>query len=168
MNEVVVDHGQIVAAMIHGIEQLFAHAHQCRGAAGSEIEPAEQFEPPRLAGEMKIGPARIGRRLAPRRNGLIDAGAIVAERGGERFEKGDAWPGGQFRVARQDVLRQCDARRLAAAGQEFLALFDETGGALMRRLAALALDQGAAALGDALQHFAKERGIHSFNPSGKH
>ena len=41
--------------MIHGVEQLLAHAHERRGAAGREIEPAEQFQPPRLAGVVQFG-----------------------------------------------------------------------------------------------------------------
>ena len=156
MDEVVVDHGQIVAAMIHGVEQLLAHAHQSRGAAGREIEPPEQFQPPWLAGMVQVGRRRVGRRLPPRRDGLVDVGTVGAEGGGERLEEGDARPGGQVGVTRQDLLRQRDAGRLAAAGQQRLAEFDQTGRALMRRLAALALDQCAAPLGDALQHFAEE------------
>ena len=49
MDEIVIDHAEIVA-VIHGVEQLFSHAHQGGGAASGEIKPAEQFKPPRLAG----------------------------------------------------------------------------------------------------------------------
>ena len=44
MNEIAVDVAEIVA-MIHGVEKLLAHSHQCRRAAGRKIEPAEQLEP---------------------------------------------------------------------------------------------------------------------------
>jgi hypothetical protein len=37
----------------------------------------------------------------------------------------------------------------------------------MGRLAPLALDKGAATVGDALQHFAEEGGVHRVIPSGK-
>jgi hypothetical protein len=37
----------------------------------------------------------------------------------------------------------------------------------MSRFPSLALDQCTAAVGDALQHFAEERGVHRFIPSGK-
>ena len=47
MNKVGVDDSQIVA-MIERVEQLLAHAHQRRGAAGRQIEPAKQFQPARL------------------------------------------------------------------------------------------------------------------------
>ena len=161
MDEIAVDDGEFVAPMIHGVEQLLAHAHQRRGATRCEIEAAEQFEPPRLAGNVKIGRCLVGRRRPPGGDGAIDAGAVGAEGGGERLEKGDARPGGQLRVERQDLLRQRHAGRLAAARKQRLAEFDEAGRALMRRLAALALDEGAAAFGDALQHFAEERGIQS-------
>ena len=105
---------------------------------------------------VQVGRRRVGRRLPPRGDGAIDAGAVGAEGGGERLEEGDARPGGQLGVERQDLLRQRDAGGLAAAGQQRLAELDQTGRALMRRLAALALDQGAAPFGDALQHFAEE------------
>ncbi len=116
------------------------------------------------AGLMKLGRGFVGRRLAPGRDGGVDAGAIVAERGGERLEKGDARPDRQFRVARQDFLGQRDAGGFAAAGEQLLAQFDDAGRALMRRLAALAHDQCAAAVGDALQHVAEEGGVHRFIP----
>ena len=127
MDEIVVDHRKLVAAMIHGVEELLAHAHQRPGAIGSEIEPAEQFEPPRLAGDVKIGRRRVGRRFPPRGDGAIDAAAVGAEGGGERLEKGDARPGGQLRVEREDLLRQRDAGGLAAARQQRLAKLDQTG-----------------------------------------
>jgi hypothetical protein len=37
----------------------------------------------------------------------------------------------------------------------------------VRRLAAFALDKGAAAVGDALQHLAEEGRVHRFIPSDK-
>ena len=52
--KVVVDGGEIVA-MVHRVEQLLAHAHQRGGAAGREIEPAEQLLPARLGRAMKLG-----------------------------------------------------------------------------------------------------------------
>ena len=54
MDEIVVDDGEIVA-VVHGVEQLLAHAHQRRGAVGRQIEPAKQLEPARLAGAIKLG-----------------------------------------------------------------------------------------------------------------
>ena len=120
MNEIVVDLGQIVA-VVHGVEQLLAHAHQRGGAAGREIEPAEQFEPPRLAGLLQLGGVVGARRGPPGRDGAVDAGAIVTERGGERLEKGDARPGRELGIARQDLVRERDAGSLAAAGQQLLA-----------------------------------------------
>ena len=156
MNEIAVDHGELVAPMVHGVEELLAHAHQRRGAARREIEPAEQLEPPWLAGRVKIGRHLVGRRFPPCGDSAIDAGAVRAEGGGERLEESNARAGGQVGVARQDLLGQRHARGLTAARQQRLAELDQAGGALMRRLATLALDQCAAAFGDALQHFAEE------------
>ncbi len=120
MNEIVVDDAEIVA-VIHGVEQLLAHAHQRRGAAGGEIEPAEQFEPARFAGVMQFGRGFVGRRLLPGGDGAGRCGAIGAECGGERLEKGDARPGRQLGIAGENVLRERHAGRLAAAGQQLLA-----------------------------------------------
>ena len=47
MKKVAVDHLEVVA-MIHGVEQLLAHADQRGGAVGRQIEPPEKLEPPRL------------------------------------------------------------------------------------------------------------------------
>jgi hypothetical protein len=54
MNKVVIDRREVLAVP-HGVEQLLAHPHQRGGTAGREIEPAEQFEPPRLAGAVQFG-----------------------------------------------------------------------------------------------------------------
>ena len=54
MSKIVVDHGKVVA-MIHGVEQLRAHANERGGAARSKIEPAKKLEPARLADVMKLG-----------------------------------------------------------------------------------------------------------------
>ncbi len=161
MDEIVVDDAEIVA-VIHGVDQLLAHAHQRRGAAGREIEPAEQFEPARLAGVMQLGRGFVGRRLLPVFDRRLDAGAIGAEGGGQRLEEGDPRPDRQILVAAEDVAGQRHAGGLAAAGQQRLAQLEQAGRALMRRLAAL--NQGAAAVGDALQHFAEKGGIHRILP----
>ena len=64
MHEIVVDRGEILA-MIEHVEQLLAHAHQRDGAAGREIEPAEQFLPARLGGGVHFGGGLVGRLVAP-------------------------------------------------------------------------------------------------------
>ena len=167
MNEIVVDDGEIVA-MIERVEQLLAHAHQRRGAAGRQIEPAEQFQPARLGGAMQFVRGIGGRRLPPGGNGGVDAGGIVAEGFRQRLEEGDARPGGQRRIVRQNLVGQRHAGGLAAAGKQRLAQLDQTVRAPARRLAP---DQGAAAVRDALQHLAEERGIqrnHPISPSARH
>ncbi len=85
----------------------------------------------------------------------------------QRLEKGDARAGGQFGIAREDVARERDAGRLAAAGQQFFAELDKVGGALLGgALAALAraIEQRAAAIRDRLQHVAEEGGVHASSP----
>ena len=49
MHEIGIDRGEIVA-VIERVDQLLAHAHQRRGAAGRQIEAAEQLLPARLGG----------------------------------------------------------------------------------------------------------------------
>ena len=140
------------------VEELLAHAHQRRGAARREIEPAKQFEPARLAGAMQLGGGFGGRRRPPGGDRGIDAGVVVPEGLRQRLEKGDARPGGQLGIVVENFVGERDARGFAAAGQQRLAQLDETVGAPARRRAAR--DQGAAAVGDALQHLAEERGVH--------
>src|SRR5262249_39694165 len=89
---------------------------------------------------------------------------VVAECGGERLEKSDARTDGQFGVIGEDFLRQRHTGGFAAAGQQGFAQFEHARRALMRGFPPLALDQGAAAIGDALQHFAEERGVHGPHP----
>jgi hypothetical protein len=146
--------------VVHGVEELFAHAHQRGGAAGREIEPAEKLEPARLTGEMQFASRGSGRRLPPGGDRRVDTAAVVAEGSRQRLEEGDARPGRQFRIVGEYLVGQRHAGGLAAAGQQFLAQLNQIGGAIARRLAALA-QEGAAAVGNALQHFAEERGIHS-------
>jgi hypothetical protein len=107
--------------MIHGVEQLLAHAHQRRGAARSKIEPAKQFKTPRFAGDVELGRRFVGRRLAPGRNGAVNRRLIVTESGGERLEEGDARPSSQIGIACENFLRERDAGSLAAAGEQFVA-----------------------------------------------
>src|SRR5271170_5536938 len=103
---------------------------------------------------MQLGRGFIRRRLLPRLDRRLDAGAVGAERGGKRLEEGDARPDRQILVAAEDVAGERYAGRLAAAGQQRLAKLQQAGRALARRLAAL--DQGTAAVGDALQHLAEK------------
>ena len=91
MEKVVVDGGEIVA-MIHGLEQLRAHAHQRRRAAGRKIEAPEELEPARLGGAMEPGCGRIGGRAHPGRGRGIQSRTVGAEPARQRLEEGDAGP----------------------------------------------------------------------------
>ncbi len=79
---------------------------------------------------------------------MIDPRLIVTEGSSQRFEEGNARPGRHIGVTRQNFLRQRDSGRLAAARQQILAQFDQASRTFMRRLAPLALDQRATAVGD--------------------
>jgi hypothetical protein len=76
----------------------------------------------------------------------------------QRLEKGDARPGGQIGIIVENFVGERDAGGLAAARQKRLAKLDDTVRAAARRCAAR--DQSPAAIGNALQHLAEERGIH--------
>jgi len=159
MDEIGVDDAEIVT-MIHGVKELLAHAHKGGGAAGRKIEPADELEPARLGNAMELGRVR-GRGLnAPGRDRGIDATAIVAEGGRQRFEESDARPDSQLGIVGEDLVGERDARGLAAAGKQVLAKLNQAGRARARRLAALPPYQGAAPFGDALQHLAEKRAIH--------
>ena len=150
VDEIAVDDREIVAVAMR-VEQLLAHAHQRRGAAGREVEPAQQFLP-----------ARLGRRVHARRRWRRWVGAPGVDRGFEprvvgpeaaasASKKAMRGPRGQLGVAGQDLARERHAGGFAAAGQELLAQLDQVGRALLGRRAAVAraVDQRAAALRDA-------------------
>ena len=109
MDEIVVDDGKVVA-VIHRVEKLLAHANQCRGAAGREIQPAEQFQPARLAGAMSSAAASADGE-PPGGDRGIDARRIVAERARQRLEKGDARPGRQLGIVGQEFRWRAQRRR---------------------------------------------------------
>ena len=108
MNEIVVDGAQVVA-MIERIHQLLAHANQCGGTSGREIEPAEQFLPARLGGGMHLGGCRVRRRRAPRVDGLIHPRLVDAEALRQRLEEGDARADGKRAVMGEDFAGERDA-----------------------------------------------------------
>ena len=161
MNEVVVDDREIVA-MVHGVDQLLAHAHQRRRPTRREIEAPEELEPPRLGCVMDLGRGRVGGRVEPGRGRRAEPGTVGPEPARQRLEEGNAGARGQLAIAGEDFARERDARGFAAARQQILAKLDEVGRALLGDLApvARAVDQRAAALRNGLQHVAEEGGIH--------
>ena len=161
VEEVVVDDGEIVA-MIHRVHQLLAHAHQRRGAAGGEIEAAEKFEPSRLGCAMHLGGSCVRGRGEPGAGRRAEPVAVHAEAARQRLEEGDARPGRQFRVAREDFARERHAGGFAAAGQQVFTELRQAFRALLGDAAPItrAIDERAAALGDRLQHVAEGGGAH--------
>jgi hypothetical protein len=97
----------------------------------------------------------------PRIDRRIDALAVDPELRRQSLEERDARTRGQFVVADEDLARERDARSFAAPGQELFAQLDQARGACRSVTAPIAPDQLAAALRDALEQLAKERGIHS-------
>ena len=164
MDEVAVDHAQVVAA-IHGVEELLAHAHQRRRAAGREIEPAQKLLPARLGGGVNLRRGGVGRGAFPRGDCGFKPRMVGSEAGRQCLEEGDAWARGGVRLEREDLARERDPRGLAAAGQELVAQLDQAGRTLLRALASLARagNQRATAISDGRKQFAKKRRVHGEN-----
>ena len=161
MDEIVVDRAEIGVAAGEHFQQLLAHAHQRDGAAGRQIEPAEQLLPARLGRRMHLGRGLVIGRIAPGRNRLLHARGIGPEALRQRLEKGDARPGGEFRIAGQDLARQGHAGGLAAPGEQMVAKLDQAfraGGVGAAPLARA--DQRPPALGNGLQQLAEKGGVH--------
>ena len=152
-----------VVAVVERIDQLLAHPHQRGGAVGREVEPPQQLLPARLGGNMDLGRGLVGRVGLPGRDRGIEPRMVRAEAIGQRLEEGDARAGGQLGIFGKNLARQRDAGRFAAAGQQFLAQLGQAFGARLGLPAAVAgpVQQRAAALRDAGQHFAEEGGVHS-------
>ena len=138
MDEIAVDDGEVVA-VIHGVEKLLAHAHERCGAAGREIEPAKEFEPARLGGAMQFG-CGFGGWIAARQAAIASSmrARSCPKVRRHRLEESDARSDRQVGIFVEDFVGERHARGFAATRQQFLAELDETGGALVRRLAALA------------------------------
>ncbi len=104
MEEIAVDDREILA-MIHGVDQLLAHAHQGSGAVRREVEPAKQLEPPRLRGTMQPHRRGIGR----------DRTARLAAAALSRVRSGPNWLANASKKAmRGPVVRRRNARESRA------------------------------------------------------
>ena len=160
MDEVAVDDAQIVA-VIHGVEELLAHAHQRRGAAGREIEPAQQFQPARLGGAMQLGGSlrRSVARARPRppRRCARDHGRTCVASASKKAMRGPIVRSAySSRISLASATPEASPRPDSSSSQSSMRPAERC----VRRLAALAQDQGAAAVRDALQHFAEKGGVH--------
>src|SRR5215470_589660 len=162
VHEVVVDDFEIAAA-VERIEQMLAHAHQCGGAAGREIQPAQEFLPARLGRLMNPRRGVIGWIGAPHRDGGVELAMIGTEATRQRLEERDARPRGQLGIVGQNLARERDTGGFAAPGEKLVAQLHQARRALFRALAALtgAVEERAPALRDALQKLAKKGGVHS-------
>ena len=85
--------------MHHRVHQVLAHRDQRRGAAGREIEPAEQLLPARLGGKMQFDRGLVAPLARPGIDRRIDALAVDPEPRRQRLEERDARTGGQLVVA---------------------------------------------------------------------
>ena len=155
MDEIAVDGGEIVTAA-ERVQKMLAHPHQRRGTAGREVEPAQQFLPPRLGGQVHAGGSGIGGSGAPGLDRGREPLMVGTEIRRQTLEKRDPRARGQLFVAGQDLARERHAGGLAAPRQELLAKVDQIGGKLLGRRAAVAGHQRAAAICDRLQHVAEE------------
>ena len=163
MREVVVDLAQllILAAVL---DQVLAHRHQGRRAAGGEVEAAEQLLPRRLDGFQEI--LEMCRRgvLLVGLPGGSDLGEIRVEAAGEQVEEFDPVRHRRAVVEIEQLPRQSHARGLAAAGKEAAAealqRLRQLGPALAAGPGRRAIDQGATALGNAAQKLLQEAHVH--------
>ena len=148
MHDVAVERGEILCGL-HVSEQVGAHRDQFAGAARCAVEAADQLLPPRLGGEMQ-------RRWRRRRPGcarqafdrLGELAAVGPEIADQRLEKGPAAVGVEVVIAVEHVARHRGARRLAAAGQQRLAQFDQVLGIVLAVVGSAAAQQRAAAFGN--------------------
>ena len=96
MDDVAVERGEVLF-VLGGAEQIGAHRHQFAGAAGRPVQPADQFLPPRLGGEMQIAGVVVARLRAPGLDGmgqLLAVRAVIARQGVEEGERGRPDRGG--------------------------------------------------------------------------
>src|SRR5205085_1453888 len=145
------------------VHEVFPHGYERGGAAGREIETAEQLLPARLGRKMQFGGGDVGTLARPSIHGCIDPFAVNPEARAQRFEEGDTGTGGQFVVAYENLARERDPRGFAAPGQQFLTQFDQALRTCRGVTAPIprAIDQRAATLRNGLEHLTEKRGVHT-------
>src|SRR5215831_1758491 len=146
--------------MLKHVHQLFAHTHQRRGSARRQVKPAEQLLPARFGGGVDFCGGVVGRSGLPGGDRLFHARMFGSKPLAQRFKECDARTDGQLGVTPQNLPRQSNARRLAAAGQQILTQFHQAFGTGRRIATPVTGEQRAAALGNCLQQFAEKRGVH--------
>ncbi len=124
MDEIIVDRGEIVA-LDERVQQLLAHMHQRHGAAGRQIEPAEQFLPARLGSGVHGGGGGVALVFPPGRDGGFQPRVVRPEALGERLEERDARPSGKFGVAAENFAGERHTGGLAAAGEQVFGELDQ-------------------------------------------
>ena len=134
MDEVGVD-GARSSRRTMRVEQLLAHAHQRRGAAGREVEPAQQLLPARLGRRVQLGGGRRRTGLAPGLDRRPRAAARSGpKRDGQRLEEGDARRRSSARRSGRGFRRASATPEASPRpGQQLLAELDQTLRALLRR-----------------------------------
>ena len=162
MHEVGVDRLEIVA-VIERVEQLLAHAHQRGGAAGREIEPAQQLLPARLGGGMDFSGGLVrGRRLpggdggveprrGPARNG---SPAPRRRRCAARWSARRIWRGFPPASATPDASPRPVSSSSHSSARRFRAR------SRIAAAVARAIEQRPAALGNAVEHLAEKGRVH--------
>ena len=102
-------------------QHILAHPHQAQGSVRRVVETAEQFLPAWFGRTDDIGRAAVGRVIEIRGGGLRQRIFRGGELAGQDLEEVILFLGLQRSVALQDLFRQGDARRLAAAAQQLVA-----------------------------------------------
>jgi len=157
VHEVGVD-GREIVAMLERAEHLLAHGDQRLGAAGRQVEPAQQLLTTRFGGRMYFRRSGIARPRAPSLNRRVEPGIVRPEPGRKRLKECDPRAGGHVGVARQNLTSERHAGGFPASRQELFAQLDQGFGPLggVVVAAAPALDQRATTLGNRLQQLAEE------------
>ena len=104
MKEVLVDDREIVA-VIHGVHQLLAHAHQRRRSARGEVEAPEELEPSWLGCAVDLGCGCVRGRAQPGASGGAEPVAVGAEAAMAKTRKSSGKPGQKFANRARNVLK---------------------------------------------------------------
>ena len=167
MGEIAVEGRQILPIRFE-IEQVLAHAHKTRGAAGCPVETAKQLLSTGLGGEMQIRARAPAGVRAPLLHRLRQTLGIRPETFGQGLEECEPGGGVKPGVAIQRLARQSHARGLAPTRQNSLAKADDLSRAARGiDVDLLAAEQGAPLLGNARQKVGEEGRVHGLTQSRK-
>ena len=167
MKEIAVEHEK-PAVVAHGRDEIGAHRHERRGAAGRPVQAPEQLLPARLGGVVDLRRGRFAAHYGKARDRALDPRPVGAEILRQRPEERAPVVLAKAAVTAENFARQRHARGLAASADQRAAHVGERG----RPVDGVArpwaeLEHGASPFRDRGEEIGKESAVHAGPPMSR-